>query len=169
MDAIVIVLLTAAAVSVDSFVCGCGLGRNKGLAPVVAAVTLFMCLLFQLLGEMLTRIADASLIGTAVLALIGINMIIKKDDALTESALAPLSPIEGRGIGAAFSVAVDGALGAMSLTALGYNGLICSFAVAFFHYLFFLLGEKIGSLAGGRERNIAGGIALIVLSVTKFI
>lgn len=169
MDGILIVLLTAAVVSVDSFVCGCGLGKSKGLAPVVAAVTLFMCLLFQLLGEALSRIADAQLLGAALLALIGLNTIVKKEETL--SFMSKLSgAIKGEGIGAAFSVAVDGALGAFSLAALGYNGIICSIAVALFHYLFFLLGEKIGSFAGGgRARNIAGGIALIALSVTKLL
>lgn len=170
MDGILLVLITSAAVSVDSFVCGCGLGKNKGLAPIVAAVTLFMCLLFQLLGEALSLIADASLIGSAMLALIGINMILKREDASAVACAARLYPIEGRGIGAAFSVAIDGALGAMSLAALGYDGILCSLAVALFHYLFFLLGEKVGSLAGGgRERSVAGGIALIALSLIKFV
>ena len=126
-------LITAFAVSIDSFACGLSLALEKNNKPLLVALvtlTVFcMCLatnyasLFfrDYLNE---RVAN---LGGIMLILVGFINLIKKDKTQdTNKGLAQIIVV-------GFAVGLDGALANLSLALMGINSLLVPTTIAIFH------------------------------------
>ncbi len=167
MDTILFIIFTAFAVSIDSFFGGYSVGINKGtkLYPVIVAfITMFLCLIANIVGIGLVQYFDGiSIIGNATLFCVGIGMIFTKKE---ENSIISK---EFRNIVLATCVALDGAIATFSLTIMGYTSLLVPLTVSLMHFLCTGVGMIASShFFESKNSNVFAGIVVIFLSIIRF-
>ena len=161
--------LTAVIVSLDSFVAGFSLSLNKKanltLPSAVALVTLVLCLLTTLLGELLQgylgKVVDY--FGAGLLALLALLNLIKDDDG-EQAKLDTVTLTESMTIGAA--VGMDAAVANLSLSLAGV-GLLAPIVFAITHFFTVLLGQTLACKVKLDHTNIFSAVILLVLAISK--
>ncbi len=135
-------LLTTITVSIDSFVCGFTLSFNKGkklhLILGIALTVFIMCLIANYFGMFFSDYLNEKTAGFGGIILIGIGIwnLVKKDKASDndERGILKQSILTG------FAVGLDGALGNLSLSLMGFNGIYVPITIAIMHALLISLG-----------------------------
>ena len=135
-------IVTALTVSIDSFVCGFTLSFNKGkklhLILGIALTVFVMCLITNYFGmffcDFLTE--KTANFGGVILIGIGLWNLIKKDKNTdnTQKGILKQSILTG------FAVGLDGALGNLSLSLMGFNGIYVPITIAFMHAFLIFIG-----------------------------
>ena len=171
MKNLLTIAVTAIIVSLDSFVAGFSLSLNKKanltLPSAVALVTLVLCLLTTLLGELLQgylgKVVDY--FGAGLLALLAlINLV--KDDEGEQTKLNTVTLTESMTIGVA--VGMDAAVANLSLAMLGV-GLVAPIVFAITHFFTVLLGQHLAHKVRLEHTNIFAAVILLVLAISKMI
>lgn len=142
---LLILLSTAIAVSVDSFVCGFSLPDNNNKPKTyltIFFVVFIMCLITDVMGIFCKGIIpfDVSIVGGIVLCIIALQNAIdvfKKTD--TNAKITDFL------IG--FGVGLDGAYANFSLAVMGIHGLIVPLLIATFHVAFIYFGAKLSNIS----------------------
>lgn len=134
-------LVTAFTVSIDSFVCGFSLSKdkqNKFLIVLIIALTVFlMCLITNYSAIFFSDILNEknTWIGGAILTLIGIYNLIKKEDNSTH-----FSGTFSEAFLSGFAVGLDGSIANLSLALMGINSFYVPVVIALMHAIMVSLG-----------------------------
>lgn len=141
-------ILTALAVSIDSFVCGfsLALGKNKKLPIIIGiALTVFvMCALTNYLTTFFNeRISEKTAsLGGLILIGVGVFNLFKsnKDECPKSKSALCQSLITG------FAVGLDGAFANLSLALMGINAFYVPITIALMHALMIAVGVFLSDL-----------------------
>lgn len=161
-------LLTAVAVSLDSFCAGFSLSLNKKTSPILpAAVTLMtflMCLATSLATALLRAFDEktANFAGAILLTALGATCLFRKDNASAN--LTPVSIGESLTVG--FAVGLDAAIANLSLAGNGLE-LVAPVVFAAMHYLAVTLGQLLARRVTLAHTNVISAAVLFVIALTK--
>ncbi len=140
-----ILIFTALSVSVDSFFCGLSLSvktREKFKSVLIIATTvLFLCFLganVGFLGSVLFK-KYSSFLGGVILCLLAFKgcFIQKNNDVLLFKKDENATFIESFLVG--FSIGIDGMIGAISLTVIGFNYILVALTITIVHVLLLII------------------------------
>ncbi len=171
MSRIIMLIVTAVTVSVDSFAAGFSLSLNKKnnatLPVAVALVTLILCILTSLLGTLLKNYLDekVNIFGAAILVFLAVFNLLKTDDEQIGT-LNQVTLAESLAMGIA--VGTDAAVANLSLAMEGF-GLIAPLLFAVMHYAAVYAGQKLSDKITLQHTNVISAIVLILLAVIKFV
>ena len=171
MKNLLTIAVTAIIVSLDSFVAGFSMSLNKKanltLPSAVALVTLILCLLTTLLGELLQGYLGKAIdyFGAGLLALLALINLVKKDEG-EQAKLNTVALTESMTIGVA--VGMDAAVANLSLAMLGV-GLVAPIVFAITHFFTVLLGQHLAHKVKLEHTNIFAAVILLVLAISKMI
>ena len=171
MKNLLTIAVTAVIVSLDSFVAGFSLSLNKKanllLPSAVAVVTLVLCLVTTLIGELLHgylgKVVDY--FGAGLLALLALISLVKDDDE-QQANLRTVTFAESLTIGVA--VGMDAAVANLSLALLGV-GLIAPIVFAVTHFFTVLAGQLLARKIKLEHTNVFSAVILLVLAISKMI
>ena len=171
MKNLLTIAITAVIVSLDSFVAGFSLSLNKKanllLPSAVALITLLLCIVTTLIGELLQNYLGkvVDYFGAALLALLAlINLV--KDDEGEQANLNKVTLSESLTIGVA--VGMDAAVANLSLALLGV-GLLAPIVFAITHFFTVLLGQLLARKIKLKHTNVFAAVILIALAISKMI
>lgn len=170
MKDLILIVITAIIVSLDSFVAGFSLSLNKKttttLPSAAALVTLALCLATTFVGNFLSSRLDkyVNYIGALLLVALALINVLKKDEQ--QHRLDSVTVGESLAIGVA--VGMDAAVANLSLTLNGV-GLIAPIIFAVMHYFTVWAGQKLAQKITLSHTNIFSAVILIALAVTKLI
>lgn len=140
-------LLTACAVSIDSFFCGFSLGnscKNKFLLVFVITITvLLMCVATNYLALLFTNFLNekTASFGGIILIGIGIYNLFKKDSPVKKNKSEIVQYLL-----AGFAVGLDGAFANLSLSIMGINAFYVPIVIAIMHAVMIYLGSVFSSI-----------------------
>lgn len=169
-------VLTAATVSLDSFVAGLSIGSESGKSKqmkifLIMTVVAALCAAAHLLGRCLAvnDTAFAIRLGGAILVAVGAFGLAKNKKTaviVRKRRLIPIIEIVLVG----FGVGVDGACACLSLTLLG-RGFMSAVTVFAFHYLFIEAGVILSRALIFKRRMpvLLSPILLILLGLSKLL
>ncbi len=170
MKNVLLIAVTAVAVSLDSFMAGFSLSLNKRNSPLlpsaVALITLLLCLVTSFIGRILSYIAEKQLdvFGAGLLVLLALTCLLRKEDA--RNSLSCVSLGESLTIGVA--VGMDASIANLSLTGVG-NGLVVPVVFAVTHYFTVALGQILAKKVQLKHTNIFSAVILVVLAISKLL
>ncbi len=129
-------LITALAVSLDSFVCGLALSignHKKTWLVILITLTVFiMCLIANYAGYLLQDVLTEKIasLGGILLVLIGVCNLLKKEENISNNTIDSFF-IQSVLVG--FAVGLDGAIGTFSLSLMGINSFYVPLTIALTH------------------------------------
>ncbi len=135
-------LLTSLTVSIDSFVCGYSLSfKEEKKYPIVIIIALTVLVMCEITNYCACYLADiltdkTSIIGGAILILVGLFNLIKKDNS--NSLKSRFNFLKCITVG--FAVGLDGACANLSLAIMGINAFYVPIVIATMHALMISLG-----------------------------
>ncbi len=163
-----LVLTTSVIVSLDSFFVGFSVSlkekQNPSLPPIVAAVTYVMCLIASVFGQQLSSVlANGQYVGAAVLLLLGIFNLLKKDRPHNSVSLT-------QNFATAASVAIDGAAAILSLAIQNECDVVLTpLLFAAMHCLATILGQMTARKTHVHDVNVWTAAFLFALAAMKFL
>ena len=171
MKNLLTIAITAIIVSLDSFVAGFSLSLNKKanllLPSAVALITLLLCVVTTLVGELiqgyLGKVVDY--FGAALLALLALINLVKDDDE-SKTNLATVTARESLLIGVA--VGMDAAVANLSLALLGV-GLLAPLVFAVTHFVTVMLGQLLARKVQLQHTNVLAAVILLALAISKMV
>ena len=166
-------LITALAVSLDSFICGLALsighGKKACLVIVITVTVFIMCIIANYTGYLLQNFLTerTASLGGILLVLIGSYNLIKKEESVSKNrgdSFFTQSFIVGVAVG------LDGAIGTFSLSLMGINSFYVPLIIALTHGIMITLSVALSQTTFfdkiGRFRFIPP-ILLILLGIYK--
>lgn len=170
MQEILLLMITAVIVSLDSFVAGFSVSLNKrqnmALPATVALITLLLCIVTTFVGNALAGLLDeyVNILSAVILTALAVFNIFKEDDNETNMQALTLSECVAIGV----AVGMDASVANLSLAVDGY-GVIAPVIFAVTHYFTVLLGQRLAGKIKIPCCNIIGAVVLFVLAAIKFI
>lgn len=170
MKDLILIVITAVIVSLDSFVAGFSLSLNKkadtALPSAVALMTMILCLVTTFVGQFLSSRIDTyvNYLGAALLVALALVNILKKDDE--QQRLNSVTLGESLAIGVA--VGMDAAVANLSLTLNGV-GLVAPIIFTVMHYFTVWTGQVLAQKITLVHTNVFSAVILVALAVTKLI
>ncbi len=164
-----LLIFTAIAVSIDSFVVGFGVCLDKksdlSLPAIVAIATLLLCGISTIVGAVLQKYLNnyVDQLSALLLFCLGVGNLNKSDEFCT---LQSLTTKECWAIG--FTVGLDGAVANLSL-ALHNFGLLAPMTITIGHFVAVLLGQKLASKVQIEQANRLSAFTLIALALFKLV
>ncbi len=173
-----ILLFTSISVSLDSFFCGVLLGlktTKKFKSVTIIATTVFcLCFLGSNIGFLGSVIFEkySNLMGGLILS----GLAFKKDDTLDNVRLPSLNQVFKISFTESFligvSIGVDGLIGCLSLTLIGFNYMLVTICITVVHILLLLCAFNISCLIkikNAQVVKIIPNIILLSLGVIKLL
>lgn len=170
MKNFLMILVTGAIVSLDSFVAGFSLSLNKKattmLPSSVAFITLLLCLVTTFVGNFVERLVAqyVNVLGAALLVLLAVFSLAGHDEQ--QYSLTDVTLGESLTIGVA--VGMDAAVANLSLTLNGV-GLVAPIVFAVMHYFTVLLGQTLAKKVKLEHTNVFSAVILLALAISKLI
>lgn len=170
MKDLILIVITAVIVSLDSFVAGFSLSLNKKADPTlpsaVALMTLLLCLATTFIGNFLSRYIQGyvNYFGAALLITLALVNVLKKENEQCRLGSVML----GESITIGIAVGMDAAVANLSLTLNGV-GLIAPIIFALMHYFTVWIGQKLAQKITLSHTNVFSAVILVVLAVMKLI
>ncbi len=164
-----LLIFTAVAVSIDSFVVGFGVSLDKksnlSLPSAVAIATLLLCIATSLLGAILQKyLADyVDYLSALLLLWLALESLFEKEGL---QPLNNLSLKECFAVG--FTVGLDGAVANLTLY-LDNFGLIAPLVITVAHFVAVLLGQNLASKLQLAKTNKLSAFTLVALALTKLL
>lgn len=171
LKGIIVLMVTAVTVSIDSFAAGFSLSLNKknnSLLPIaVTIVTLALCIITSLLGTLLKDYLDekVDIFGATILVILAIINLLKEDDEQSAS-LQQITIAESLAMG--FAVGTDAAVANLSLAIDGYGG-IAPLLFAVMHYAAVYAGQRLADKITIKHANALSAGVLILLAIIKLV
>ena len=170
MQKVLLLMITAVIVSLDSFVAGFSVSlnkrRNMTLPATVALITLVLCLVTTFVGNALAGLLDdyVNYLSAAILVVLAGFNLFKKDDGNVSMQSLTISECMAMGV----AVGMDASVANLSLAVDGY-GVTAPIIFAVTHYFTVLLGQKLADKIKIPYCNVFSAVVLLVLSAIKFI
>lgn len=170
MQMVLVLMITAVIVSLDSFVAGFSISLNKrqnaALPATVALITLILCLVTTFVGDALARLLDGyvDILSAVILTSLAVFNLFKDDGSQTKMQDLALSECMAIGV----AVGMDASVANLSLAVDGY-GIIAPIIFAVTHYFTVLLGQKMADKVTMPHCNVFSAVVLIAIAVTRLI
>lgn len=171
MNGIIILIVTAFTVSIDSFAAGFSLSLNKKnnalLPAVITLVTFVLCVITSLVGTLLKDYLDekVDIFGATILIILAIINLLKDED---EQAWTLQQTTVAESLAMGFAVGTDAAVANLSLAMEGY-GIIAPLLFAVMHYAAVYAGQKLANKITIKHSNVLSAGVLILLAVLKLV
>lgn len=171
MKKILLLIITAFTVSIDSFAAGFSLSLNKksnAILPIaVTLVTFVLCAITSLMGALLQNYLDEKIdiFGAAILLVLAMLNLLKDDEEQTGN-LQPITITESIAMGCA--VGTDAAVANLSLAMEGF-GIIAPLLFAAMHYAAVYAGQKLSDKFTLKHANVISAGVLILLAIIKLV
>ncbi len=167
-------LITAFSVSIDSFFCGFCLSLMGGKKlPVILSiftVVLIMCLIANYTAMLIANTSTLipAVIGGALLVIIGLVNLIKKEDTTPnkKGGIIKQSILSGLAVG------IDGAIANLSLSLMGINAFYVPLTIALFHAVTIYLGVVLANtklISKLKRFSFIAPLILILLGAYKIV
>ncbi|MBQ9782428.1 MAG: manganese efflux pump [Clostridia bacterium] len=176
---ILILLFTSLSVSLDSFFCGLTLAfkTTAKLKCISVIATTVFCLCFLgsnigILGSVLFE-KYSTLLGGLILCFLSFKKdenFLKNDRFLTEKKDVEISFIQSFLIG--FSIGIDGMVGCISLTLMGFNFMLATLTITIEHVLLLLCAFNLSTfirIKNEHTLHIIPSSILLILGTTKLL
>ena len=167
---VILIVITAFTVSIDSFIAGFSLSINKrkkiSLPIIVAVVTYALCLVASLTGALLKDFLQSyvQVIGAGILIILGISNLFRQES----TTLKVVTLSESFAIG--FGVGMDGAAAALSLTIQGVGDVIFTpLLFAAMHFATVFAGQSLAQASKLNKANVVSSVMFFILAALKII